>query len=224
MDRYAIIVAGGSGTRMNSVVPKQFLKLSGKPVLIYSLLAFRSCYPSLKIFLVLPENYIDYWNSLCLENELTISHQVIPGGEKRYHSVRNALEKLPSEGFVAIHDGVRPLITTHLISRAFEAAGQYGNAVPVTEVNDSVRILDKNSNRPMNRQSLRLIQTPQVFDLAPIKNAYLQKFDERFTDDASVLESAGKKIHLIDGDPYNFKITFPEDIFLAESLLKQRRK
>lgn len=220
MKKFAVIVAGGLGTRMNSIVPKQFMELAGQPVLMHPVKSFFSYDSSLSILVVLPADLISGWQSLCATYDFMIPHNVIEGGPKRYFSVKNALNTIPPEGLVAIHDGARPLAGYALISRAFDSAAVEGNAIPAIPVPDSVRMINGSSNRPLDRNTLRRIQTPQVFDTAMIKKAYAAGFNDSFTDDASVLEASGVKINLIEGDPFNIKITYPEDLPVAETLIR----
>jgi 2-C-methyl-D-erythritol 4-phosphate cytidylyltransferase len=210
------------GTRMNSVVPKQFLELAGQVVLMHPVNSFYSYDNSISIIVVLPADLISEWHSLCARYDFTIPHNVVEGGPKRYFSVKNALDTIPAEGLVAIHDGARPLAGQTLISRAFDSAAVEGNAIPAIPVPDSVRMITGSSNRPLDRNTLRRIQTPQVFDTAMIKKAYSTGFHDSFTDDASVLESNRVKINLIEGDPFNIKITYPEDLAIAEALIRHR--
>jgi 2-C-methyl-D-erythritol 4-phosphate cytidylyltransferase len=209
---------------MNSVVPKQFLQLAGKPVLMHSVNAFFSYDPAVNIIIVLPAGLLSDWESHCIQYGFIVPHTLVEGGEKRFNSVKKALGIIPSTGFVAIHDGARPLACPGLIRRAFDFAEIHGNAIPVAPVTDSVRILTDSSNNPLDRSKLRLIQTPQVFNTALIKNAYGQDYDDAFTDDASVLEASGETIHLFEGDPYNIKITYPEDLLIAEALFQHPGK
>lgn len=220
MNRYALIVAGGSGTRMGSDIPKQFLVLAGKPVLMHTIERFISFDLSIKIFIVLPEDQLDYWEDLKKKYSFSIPHTVAAGGPSRFHSVRNGLERIENEGFTAIHDGVRPLVSKDTIKRCFDAAEKFGNAVPVISPADSVRMITEQGNLPVNRQYLRIVQTPQVFDTKLIKRAYLQDYSPDFTDDATILEKTGETIHLVEGNRGNMKITNPEDMALAETLLK----
>jgi len=222
LEKFAVIVAGGMGSRMNSVIPKQFMELEGKAVLMYAVNAFYCYDNAVRITVVLPADLIIGWKSLCTRYDFSIPHIVVGGGEKRYFSVKNALDTIPPEGLTAIHDGVRPLAGQALIGRAFDSASVHGNAVPATRVNDSVRMLAGSSSHPLDRSMLRLIQTPQVFDTVMIKKAYSMGYNDSFTDDASVLEAGGVKINLIEGDPFNVKITYPEDLFIAETLIRQR--
>jgi 2-C-methyl-D-erythritol 4-phosphate cytidylyltransferase len=220
LNKFVIIVAGGTGTRMGSTVPKQFLQLAGKPVLMHSIQAFHEYSTSVQIIVVLPAASISTWETLCDSYNFSIPHKLCEGGKIRYESVKNALSLIKADSIVAIHDGVRPLVSSELISRSYDHAAENGNAIPVTYITDSVRIIKDMSNNPLDRGSLRLIQTPQVFHASLIIDAYQRNHSGVFTDDASVLEAAGKSINLIQGDPYNFKITYPEDLIIAEALLK----
>jgi len=223
LDKFAIIVAGGAGTRMNSAVPKQFIPLAGKPVLMHSISAFYEYDASICIIITLPGLLFSSWEALCDLHSFRIPHKVAEGGKMRFDSVKNALKLITADGIVAIHDGVRPLVSKDLISRAFDHAIAYGNAIPVVPVTDSVRKTNNSFNSPIDRSNLKLIQTPQVFHASLIRKAYQQDYSDSFTDDASVLEAAGIAISLISGEPYNLKITFPEDLLIAEALLKYRR-
>jgi 2-C-methyl-D-erythritol 4-phosphate cytidylyltransferase len=219
MDQYVVIVAGGSGKRMGMDTPKQFLELSGRPVLMHTIERFREFNPSIEIITVLPENQLRFWNDLKNRYSFDIPHTMVKGGSKRFFSVKHGLEFVNSPGLVAIHDGVRPLVRIETIKRCFEAAGKYGNAIPVVCPADSLRMEEGGINTPINRINVKQIQTPQVFDVAKIKKAYLQDFDPSFTDDATVLEKTGERILLIEGNRENIKITNPEDLFIAQTLL-----
>lgn len=219
MKKAVVIVAGGTGTRMNTSVPKQFLLLGGRPLLMYSLDAFSQAEPGIRIILVLPEPFVCLWSTLCKEYSFTISHEVVHGGETRFHSVSNALNLIEGDGLIAIHDGARPLVSQPLIQRAFQSALQNGNAIPAIAVSESVRKIDERGSHPVNRHDYRIIQTPQIFGTAQLKQAYRQAYRAEFTDDATVLESTGEIVHLVDGEPLNIKITQPEDLILAEYLL-----
>ena len=219
MDLYVVIVAGGSGKRMGMDTPKQFLELSGRPVLMHTIERFREFNESIEIVTVLPENQLRFWIDLQKRYSFNVPNTLVKGGFKRFLSVRNGLEFVNSPGLVAIHDGVRPLVRIDTIRRCFEAAEKYGNAIPVISPADSLRFEEDGGNSPVNRMHIKQVQTPQVFDVAKIKKAYLQDFDPTFTDDASVLEKTGEKIHMIEGNRENIKITNPEDLFIAQTLL-----
>jgi 2-C-methyl-D-erythritol 4-phosphate cytidylyltransferase len=219
MDLYVVIVAGGSGKRMGMDTPKQFLELAGRPVLMHTIERFREYNDSIEIITVLPENQLRFWHDLQKKYSFDVPHTLVKGGSKRFISVRHGLEFVNSPGLVAIHDGVRPLVRLETIKRCFEAAEIYGNAIPVVSPADSLRLETEKSNSPVNRTNVKQVQTPQVFDVAKIKKAYLQDFDPSFTDDATVLEKTGEKIHLVDGNRENIKITNPEDLFIAQTLL-----
>ncbi len=218
MKYYAIIVAGGSGERMQSAVPKQFLDIKGVPVLMISIKAFYYFNPDIEIIVALPENQIEYWQELCERYFFNIKHQIVNGGKTRYHSVKNALQKIDSEGVVAIHDGVRPLVSHETIQKVFEIAALNGSAIPFIDMVDSVRYVENNENRPVDRTNYKLIQTPQAFDCKMIQQAYEQPFEPSFTDDASVVEKAGIKINLVPGNRENIKITTQVDLVIANTL------
>ena len=223
MKNYVIIVAGGSGKRIGGETPKQFLPLNGIPVLMHAINAFWESKTKPEIHLALPALLHNYWIGLCREYNFNIPHQLIAGGEERYHSVKNALNKLAGGGFVAVHDGVRPVVTSDLIDRCYEQALYLGNAVPAVAANDSIReSIKSQKSKPLNRNEIFLVQTPQVFNLKQLREAYEQEFDEIFTDDASVMEHNGNQIFLIEGERTNIKITFPQDIEIAELLIKRK--
>lgn len=219
MDLYVVIVAGGSGKRMGIDTPKQFLELAGRPVLMHTIERFRTFSESIEIITVLPENQLRFWNELQKKYSFSIPHTLVKGGPHRFISVKHGLEFVGDSGLVAIHDGVRPLVSTETIKRCFETAEKYGNAIPVVSPSDSVRLIDDNSSRPLNRNLIKQIQTPQVFNTELIKNAYKQEYDPSFSDDATVVEKTGVKINLVEGNRENIKITNPEDLFIAQTLL-----
>lgn len=221
LPKYVIITAGGSGVRMNTPIPKQFICLQGRPVLMHTIEAFYRYQPSVNIVLVLPLSQIPYWEQLCAEHQFSIPFQITEGGPQRFHSVKNALKLIPEQAVVAIHDGVRPLVSGRTIAEAFYFAEKFGNAVPVLPVTESVRRVENACNKPEDRNVLRLVQTPQCFMAAAIKKAYQVNYHEAFTDDASVLEKAGERIFLCEGNKENIKITTPADLQIAEALLKQ---
>jgi 2-C-methyl-D-erythritol 4-phosphate cytidylyltransferase len=219
MTKSVIIVAGGRGVRMSAEVPKQFLELCGKPILMHTVSVFYSFDKNIKIVLVLPETEIDFWKNLCEKYAFAIPHQIVQGGVERFFSVKNGLELIDTE-LVAIHDGVRPLVSHETLERTFEAAEKYGAAVPVAAVTESLRFVENECNKAVDRAKYRLVQTPQIFRQEIIKNAYSQDFTTEFTDDASVAESAGHKIFLTEGNRENIKITTPIDLKIAEILMK----
>jgi 2-C-methyl-D-erythritol 4-phosphate cytidylyltransferase len=218
-NQYIVIVAGGSGTRMKSDLPKQFIEIAGKPILMHTIENFFTFDCDMEIVVVLPENQIEFWQELCAEHQFSIPHKIVKGGETRYHSVRNGLESIPDAGIVGIHDGVRPLVSHEVIERCFAHAREKGNAIPCIAVHESVREISENGNAISDRSKLRLIQTPQVFDVSLIKKAFETGFDPSFTDDASVLEKAGFKIELVEGNRENIKVTEPFDLMVAEAVM-----
>ncbi len=205
---------------MRSATPKQFLLLEGRPLLMHSMERFHSFDPAITIIVVLPQEHHDMWKRLCSEHSFSISHRVVAGGEERFHSVRNGLEHVNDEALVAIHDGVRPLVSHDTIWRCYADAEQFGNAVPFIGPADSVRLLEGDESRPVSRNLVRLIQTPQVFRGSVIRKAYRREYDPAFTDDATVAEAGGVKIHLTHGNRENIKITTPEDMAVAAALIK----
>jgi 2-C-methyl-D-erythritol 4-phosphate cytidylyltransferase len=223
-NRFAVIVAGGSGNRMGVSVPKQFLPLRGIPVLMHTLTVFHQASPRPSIYLVLPINEQNRWKELCQKHSFTIPHKLISGGETRFQSVKNGLLAIEGEGIVAIHDGVRPLVTSHLIEECFITAEQKGNAVPAIRPYETIRSGSNTDNRKENREDYWLIQTPQVFKLDQIRGYYQMAKDVNFTDDASVAEDFGTRINILEGNRENIKITTPIDIAIAEAILDLRGK
>jgi 2-C-methyl-D-erythritol 4-phosphate cytidylyltransferase len=216
---YAIIVAGGKGTRINSKLPKQFLKLNGKPILLHTLEAFFRYSEKISLILVLPEDDFKTWHSICQEFSFAKPVIIQKGGDTRFQSVKNGLAKLEGEGLVAIHDGVRPLVSPDLIGASFRLAAVHGSAVAAVRLKDSIRVTDQDQTRAVDRSQYRLIQTPQTFNLQLIKKAYEIKEDLSLTDDASVAEKSGHKISLFEGSYQNIKVTTPEDLIVAQALL-----
>lgn len=221
---YAIIVAGGSGTRMHSTVPKQFLPLDGKPVLMHTIAAFHNCEAEPHIILALHADFHDYWKELCSEHNFDVPHQLITGGDTRFHSVKNGLNLIRDDEntIIAIHDAVRPLTTREVIDESYRYAAEYGNAIAAVKSRDSVRQLQDSHSIALQREEIYMIQTPQTFQARQLKKAYEQHYSPKFTDDASVVEQSGMPIYLISGSYQNFKITFPEDIAIAELLLAKK--
>jgi 2-C-methyl-D-erythritol 4-phosphate cytidylyltransferase len=221
MIKHALIVAGGYGKRMKLKTPKQFIVLNDKPLLMHTISAFYLEDNKTIITVVLPDEYISYWNDLCKKYHFNIKHNIVKGGAERFFSVKNGLDSInETNALVAIHDGVRALISTHLINKLYIHAEKYGNAVPAIPVNDSVRQLINDKYTNIDRTKLKLIQTPQCFHADLIKKAYNQNFSKSFfTDDATVLETLNIKINLIEGEEENIKITTPKDLIFAQSIL-----
>lgn len=224
---YAIIVAGGSGSRMKSEIPKQFLPLKGKPILIHTVEKFLQI-PDIQVIVVLPKNDIEYWNEITVSNETIQSFKnsitIIVGGASRFQSVKNGLSTIKTGGLVAVHDGVRPLINLEIIQNSFKVAAKKGTAVTSVWVKDSVRQVDANGESiALDRTKLKLVQTPQTFQISLMKKAFEVEEQVFFTDCASVLEFAGEKITLIDGAYENIKITTPEDMLVAEAFLQTQQ-
>ena len=220
MEKYVLIVAGGKGLRMKSELPKQFIEINNKPVLMHTFDAFSSIGNINHFILVLATEYIGYWEELCERHHFKTEHIVIEGGPKRYHSVKKGLSLIPTNSLVAIHDAARPFISKSIIDNGFDVAARKGNAIPAVAINESIRKISGSLSKSVNRERFKIVQTPQFFQSAKIKKAYEQAFNEKFTDDANILESSGKQVCLIEGDIKNIKITHPEDLVYAESLLK----
>ena len=222
MKRYAILVAGGKGLRMGGDIPKQFLPVGGKPVLMRTIEVFRQAYPDIHIILVLPASQQEYWRQLCKEYAFTAPFQIANGGETRFHSVSNGLKLIPddAEGIVGVHDGVRPFVSTEAIHRCYDEAVEFGAVVPVIPVVETVRKLcEDGTSVTVPRDEYKLVQTPQTFHVSLLKEAYRQPYIPSFTDDASVVEAFGKPVHLVEGNRENIKITTPADIRFANGLL-----
>ncbi|WP_333820890.1 2-C-methyl-D-erythritol 4-phosphate cytidylyltransferase [Ohtaekwangia sp.] len=219
---YALIVAGGKGTRIKSKLPKQFIELCGLPILMHTILAFYRYSSSIKIILVLPEDDFETWQALCKKHNFTHSLILQKGGDSRFQSVKNGLDKIEGDGLVAIHDGVRPLVSEDIIGASFRLAAVHQCAVASVRLKDSIRITDQDNTKAMDRSRFRLIQTPQTFQVNLIKQAYQMKEDPSLTDDASVAEHSGHTISLFEGSYENIKITTPEDLIVAEALIKLR--
>lgn len=221
MKHYAIIVAGGSGTRFGSSIPKQFLPLCGRPVLMRTIEQFLKCADT-EVVVVLPAQQRAYWHELCEQHSFTAPHSVVTGGDSRFQSVKNALLslQLTDADIVAVHDGVRPLVSTALIQNTYETAEKFGAAIPATPVTDSVRRIEPDGTSvALERASLRAVQTPQTFKALELLKAYDVPFEPFFTDDASVYEHAGGSVRLVEGENTNIKITHPIDITIAEHII-----
>lgn len=226
MKKYAIVVAGGKGLRMGNDIPKQFLPVGGKPVLMRTLEAFFESVPEVNLVLVLPASQQEYWQGLCRSYHFDIPCRIADGGVTRFHSVANGLALVPDgeDTLIAVHDGVRPFVGAEVIRRCYEAAEQWGAVVPVIDVYETLRHLeaDKESSRTVNRADYRLVQTPQTFKGNLLKQAYACDYKPEFTDDASVVEAAGHEVRLVDGNRENIKITTPFDLSVAEALLSDK--
>ncbi|WP_316799338.1 2-C-methyl-D-erythritol 4-phosphate cytidylyltransferase [Pedobacter frigidisoli] len=221
MKYYAIIVAGGSGNRMQTETPKQFLLLKNLPVLMHTIRAFAQSNTQPKILLVLSAEQQGYWRRLCEEFNFHVPHEVIDGGSERFYSVKNAVDVIPGAGFVAIHDAVRPLVSKELIDSCFVQAELKGNVIAAVQSSDSVRLWSEGKTASLKRDEIYLVQTPQTFSSDVLRRAYTQTFTSHFTDDASVVEAIGEEINIIEGERSNIKITFPIDLAFAELLLKK---
>ncbi len=220
MDTYVLITAGGQGKRIAALFPKQFIPIAGKPLLMRTIEVFKNYNPKFRIVLVIPEDHVQLWKDLCTEFDFQIEHQIVRGGSERFHSVQNGLHHIPHDSLVLIHDGVRPLVRPDTIERVIEVSQEKGNAIPCVVPTQTVRqVLESGNNKHLNRKELRLVQTPQGFHSNLIKEAYNQVFNPNFTDDASVLESLGHQINIVDGNYSNIKVTHSADIKLVEALL-----
>lgn len=220
MKKYAIIVAGGKGLRMGKDLPKQFLLLGGKPVLMRTLERFAAYDSSLSLILVLPEAHQEYWLTLCRQYNFTLPHCIAPGGETRFHSVKNGLALVDESGWVAVHDGVRPFVSCEVIDACFEQAALTGAALPVLPVIETLRETTETTSRTVDRSRYCTVQTPQVFTASLLKEAYEQPYSAAFTDDASVVERLGHPVTLVPGNRENIKITTPFDLQIGEILCK----
>jgi len=219
MELYVVIVAGGSGKRMGVEIPKQFLELAGRPVLMHTIERFKAFNDSIEIITVLPENQLRHWIDLQKKYSFTVPQTIVKGGSTRFFSVKTGLKFVNIPGLVAIHDGVRPFVSLDTIKRCFETAERLGNAVPSISPTESLRIITDTGSRPVNRLMVKQIQTPQVFSAELIKKAYLQAYKPEYSDDATVLEDTGEEINLIEGNRENIKITNPEDLLISNALL-----
>lgn len=220
--KYAIIVAGGKGLRMGADIPKQFLPVGGKPVLMHTISRFHAYDRDLKVILVLPKEQQDYWQELCEQYHFNEEYQLTDGGASRFQSCKNGLSMIPADtvGLVAIHDGVRPFVSCETIARCFDTAQEAKAVIPVLPVTDTLRFTgDSPSGRNVQRSDYKAVQTPQVFDIQLIKKAYEQEEKADFTDDASVVEHLGQTVTMVEGNRENIKITTPFDLKVAEVLV-----
>ncbi|MGH2648308.1 MAG: 2-C-methyl-D-erythritol 4-phosphate cytidylyltransferase [Ginsengibacter sp.] len=219
MKKIALIVAGGTGSRMNNDVPKQFLLLKNKPVLYYTIKAFVDAYEDMQLILVLPKEHIGKGQEIIDGYFDNSRFRIAAGGRTRFHSVQNGLELIKNEAIIFVHDGVRCMLTNDLVKKCYEEAIEKGSAIPAIECKDSIRMLTVSGNKTLDRSKLRLIQTPQTFHSKILLPAFKIDYKDNFTDEATVVEAYGIKIHLIKGEENNFKITTPLDLKFAETLL-----
>ena len=221
MTKYAVIVAGGTGTRMGAAVPKQFMQLNGKPVLLHTIETFLRAYADLQIILVLPASFEEQGRQLILQSAAPSRVQIVLGGTTRFHSVQNGLKQINEASVIFVHDGVRCLVTESLIRRCYEQTILKGNAIPAVAVNDSIRMVEGNKTKVVDRSRLLGVQTPQTFRSNILLSAFEQPYNEAFTDEATVAEAAGHEIFMIEGEKENIKITLPADLLIAEQLFRK---
>lgn len=219
MHKSTIIVAGGSGKRLGGPVPKQFQSVKGRPLLMWTIDAFHRYDVTMPLIVVLPKEHFEIWRALCMGHRFFIEHQVVAGGEQRYHSVKAGLDKVAGDGLVAVHDGVRPLVSTELIGRCFDAAHAHSAAIPVVPVVPSVRETTADGSRALDRSKLLAVQTPQCFHVDLLRKAFALSFDPAFTDEATMVERLGVKVDLVEGEENNIKVTTALDMKLAEAFL-----
>jgi len=220
---YALIVAGGNGKRMNNALPKQFIELEGKPILLHTIQKFLDFAPDINLVVVLPMDSIDEFKSRYFQQDENNRVSFVVGGDTRFHSVQNGLMSIHDEGVVFIHDGVRPFVSMRVLERCLKTATECGNAVPYIDLKDSIRKHNEQGNIAVSRNEYKAIQTPQTFDISAIKNAFQQAYNEAFTDEASVFEAAGHPIYLVEGNEENIKITTPQDLAIATYLLQHTK-
>lgn len=219
MHRSTIIVAGGSGKRLGGPVPKQFQTVKGRPLLMWTIEAFHRFDPSMQLIVVLPQTHFDIWKALCMGHRFFINHEVVAGGEQRWHSVKAGLEKVGHDGLVAVHDGVRPLVRVDLIARCFDAADQQAAAIPVVPVVPSIRETTSDGSRALDRSKLLAVQTPQCFHADLLRKAFELPYESSFTDEATLVERLGVKVALVEGEENNIKVTNAMDMRVVEALL-----
>ena len=220
MKKYILIVAGGKGLRMGADIPKQFLPIGGKPVLMRTIETFYKYDSSIDMILVLPVEQQDYWKSLCKEYAFSIPHRIVNGGNSRFHSVKNGLALVEGEGLVGVHDGVRPFVSQEVIGRCFSEAKKKKAVIPVVGMVETVRHLLGTGSDTVDRDAYKLVQTPQVFSISLLKEAYKQEYTPEFTDDASVVETMGASVSLVEGNRENIKLTTPFDLIVANVLVE----
>ncbi len=224
MKKYAIIVAGGKGLRMGGELPKQFIPVAGRPVLMRTLDSFHAFDSAIEIILVLPHDHQPFWQELCREYRFAVPHRIADGGATRFHSVQNGLALVDEpEALVAVHDGVRPFVSSEVIEACYREAEAHGAVVPVIPVVETVRHLLPEGSVTVPRDAYRLVQTPQTFRTSLLRRAYEQPFCEAFTDDASVVEALGHAVHLVEGNRENIKLTTPYDLIVAKALVESSK-
>ena len=220
MLKYAIIVAGGKGLRMETNTPKQFIVVKGLPILMHTIEKFRTTFQDIKIILVLPEDQLDHWEELCVLYHFSKENlQTTVGGETRFHSVKNGLQLTTENSIIGVHDAVRPLASSDTIRRAYQSAMENGSGVPITDMVESIRKVEGDKNQPLDRSMYKIVQTPQCFQSHLIQSAYNQSISSNSTDDASLVEEFGHQITLVEGNVENIKITTPKDIILLKEFL-----
>ncbi|MCC6401934.1 MAG: 2-C-methyl-D-erythritol 4-phosphate cytidylyltransferase [Flavobacteriales bacterium] len=219
MEHSTIIVAGGTGKRLGGPVPKQFQTVKGRPLLMWTIEAFHRFDPAMAIIVVLPLTHFDIWKALCMGHRFFVHHDVVAGGEQRWHSVKAGLEKVEHDGLVAVHDGVRPLVSTDLIARCFAAADEKAAAIPVVPVVPSIRETTAEGSRALDRSRLVAVQTPQCFHADLLRKAFEQPYDSTFTDEATLVERMGVKVALVEGEANNIKVTTAADMRVVEVLV-----
>jgi 2-C-methyl-D-erythritol 4-phosphate cytidylyltransferase len=219
--KIVIIVAGGKGIRMNTDIPKQFIEIQGKPILMHTCEVFLSYNHNIQLIVVLPANEIEYWDMLCNKYAFRIPHKIVTGGTTRFESVKNGLNAVKLPCLIAVHDGVRPLVSKATIQRCFDEAEKCGTAIPVVNLSESIRQITPAGSQSVDRSTFKLVQTPQVFDGAQLKKAYQQEFSTYFTDDASVVEAMGMTISMVEGNIENIKITTKLDLKIADVLMQK---
>ncbi len=220
MERSVIIVAGGSGKRMGSTLPKQFLLLKGRPLLFWTIRAFHRFDPAMQLIVVLPKEQMEAWEARCAAHDFQVPHTVVAGGTERFHSVKEGLREVHHNGLVAVHDGVRPLVPEELIANCLRAAERHGAAIPVVPMSSSVRAVEGASSHAVDRTALRVVQTPQCFQVPILRTAFELPYDPAFTDEATLVERTGAVVHLVEGAGQNIKVTTPVDLEIAEVLLR----
>lgn len=220
MDISVIITAGGTGKRMGGAIPKQFMEVAGKPILCHTIELFYQFNKDAQILVTLPESWLDYWEELINTYQFDVPHQVVAGGQERFHSIKNALHYC-HEQIVLVHDGVRPLVSKETLKRCIDALEVHNAVIPVVPVKESLRRTNGSKTEAVIRSEYTIVQTPQCFEKSVLEQAYAQEYHHGITDDASLVEQYGERIHTVDGNDENIKITTPMDIFLAEALLKE---